>query len=446
MLAINIRHIARYFIEVIIIVILALMAFFLFIKLLDNVFPQGTTLRQIMSETDIFSSQTLLGKNKAFVAELRKQAGARMVNSIERGIVAKIQSIVKTVKSKKAGKLTWNRANVGHQLYDQDAIQTFKRSRTKILFDNNNYIDLRENSLIIIKKLQQDLVGQTRHARLILSSGRFFGKLAGKRNNPMTMEITTGNTVTKIQSTNSLTPARFNVKVNPDKSSTIAVVEGSAIISTEDQSVEVNKNQVVTVTSGKVLPEPVSLPDPVSIVAPKANQIFSYHEMPRPIKFEWKQRQNMDSYTIQIARDKYFKKLTANEMTLDNYFSHNNLKKGKYYWKVRGNIGWIEGHYSKTHVIYIEKDINPPTLKVNMPPDIMRSNQFTITGSTDTSMKIFINEIPVKVSAKGFFTQTISLQQGANLINVEAMDKAGNVSYQSKIVNVVGRKSHVKQN
>jgi hypothetical protein len=160
--------------------------------------------------------------------------------------------------------------------------------------------------------------------------------------------------------------------------------------------------------------------------------------MPRSIEFVWRQTQNTDGYTIQIARDEYFRDIITNETISNSYFTHNNLKKGKYYWRVRGSIGWIEGRYSKTRLFYVQNDISPPSLNVTMPPGITSSSTVTVNGFTEASIKIFVNERPVKVENDGSFVKTVNLQQGPNLIIVEAMDKAGNVNYQSKIVNVIG--------
>ena len=168
MATINTRLIGRNIVEAMIVVLLVFIAFFLLIRLLDSVFPQGTTLQQFMSDAGVFNDKPLARINKRFAMELTNQAGSTNQLSVEQLVVAKIESINNVVKSKKANNLTWNRADVGRQLYNLDAVQTFKDSSSKILFDNESFIDLGENSLIIIKQLERGLTDQSRNPRLIL--------------------------------------------------------------------------------------------------------------------------------------------------------------------------------------------------------------------------------------------------------------------------------------
>lgn len=434
---VNAKKFGKYTIELHIILLLVFFAFFSMLKLLDMLFPEGTSLNNLVHQVDIFTptdKRNSLGKN--IIVELNgetQELNAQIV------VVATIKSIENTVKSKPAGKIAWKRATTGLSLYNRDALQTFSRSSAAIQFDRKNIMHLGENSLIIIKQIKHDFMTSKRHARLILSTGVLHGEIRATRKSTMGMEVITGDISTSVTSVKPNKPVDFKVKINPDKSSTITVFKGQAKVSMLGKSVQVHSNQAVTLATGDAIPDPVTPIKAIRTIAPKYKGIFKYHDIPRQVKFIWQHARNADGYQIIIARDHNFKDIVVKERLKKTYFTHSNLKEGVYFWKVRGLIGWVEGVYSKINTFIVIKDVKPPSLHVNMPPDVIHSNIYKITGITDRRVKIFINGVPVHILANGTFKYKIKLVTGSNVIVVESIDVAGNVNYNTKLVTVIGK-------
>lgn len=431
------KKLGKYTIELHVILLLVFLAFFSMLKLLNLVFPQGTSLKQLVNQVDVlYPSERTNGLEKNIVLELNGETQELDVQNV---VVGTIKLIDNKVKSKPAGKIAWKRAVTGLSLYNRDAVQTYSRSSATIQFDRNNNMILGENSLIIIKQIKRDFMSSKRLTRLILSTGVLYSEIRATRESSMSLEVITGNISTSVISLNPNKPVDFKVKINPDKSSTISVLKGQAKVSMSGYSVRVNSNQAVTLANGEVIPDPITPTKAVRIIAPRHKGIFKYHDIPRQVKFLWQNVSNADGYQIIIARDAKFRDIVVDEQLKKSYFTHSNLKKGVYFWKVRGLIGWIEGEYSEVNVFIVIQDVKPPSLYVDMPPDVINTNYYKITGITDRRMKIFINGVPVHVLANGKFKYKIKLVPGSNVIVVEAIDVAGNVNYDTKLVTVVGK-------
>ncbi len=75
-------------------------------------------------------------------------------------------------------------------------------------------------------------------------------------------------------------------------------------------------------------------------------------------------------------------------------------------------------------------------LSVFFPRDglLVRTPEIEVTGSSRQDAIVGVNGIPADVEASGIFTATVSLVEGANLIEIVAADLANNVSFQTTVV------------
>ena len=58
----------------------------------------------------------------------------------------------------------------------------------------------------------------------------------------------------------------------------------------------------------------------------------------------------------------------------------------------------------------------------------------TVIGATRQDAVVGINGVPVEVNALGIFTSTVALDEGANLVEVVAVDIDGSVNFQTVVV------------
>src|SRR6266481_5777465 len=204
---------ARRSLETILALILVLGFFSAFLSILNTVFPSGPGLRDLMRSGT--SMTTVPGESPG------APPGAGGALQIAAHLTA---------------------------MRDRDAIQTLDRSNATIAFDDSNYLDMGQNSLVIIQRLEEDPALKERRSFLVMVEGDLRGRIAGARDSVVRLEVATPGAVTRLQRA----PAsggelKFKISVHPDRSSTIAVYEGSADVMARGQIVHVGANQATVV-------------------------------------------------------------------------------------------------------------------------------------------------------------------------------------------------------
>ena len=99
-----------------------------------------------------------------------------------------------------------------------------------------------------------------------------------------------------------------------------------------------------------------------------------------------------------------------------------------------------ESELSKTFTTTL--DTEDPTLDISSLEDGMtvetRKNQnFTVSGTTDPGVKVFINGRLSLPNSEGVFKQSVLLAEGENLLVIEAIDKAGNTTIAERTVTYI---------
>lgn len=429
-----VRNILKNSVEIPFVLVLVVCAFLLLLGLLNLLFPLGTPLNYIVDENKLFSQAgELFSRNPELAVEYNGQSESLNTDT---EIAANLEKVKRTVKRKRANTISWSRAKTGMNLYSRDAIQTFDRANAVIRFDEENYIDLGENSLVIIKQMNDDPLLREKLTRILVFAGELRGKISATSRKRMQMEIRSRDAVTKVMSARKDKSTLFKYKINPDHTSTVTVLEGQAVIVDKGKKVNINPFEAYTVTPGEESGVQVP-PDVVKPVTPKHRGKFFYNELPPKVKFVWSKPRHADSYTVELSRDAAFNDIITSEKVNTTYLQHGNLKQGNYYWRVKAHNGYVDGDFNQPRMFSIIQDQEPPRLEVEMPPDMARSKVFNIRGQSEPGSRLFINNKPVKIDGSGRFDYELELQKGSNTVVVEAVDTAGNSSYQSKIVNVI---------
>lgn len=417
--------------EVIFAILLVLVFFSVLLVILNVFFPSGISIRTMMSQ-----KAEAPPPPEAPTVEAPPQPDAGSQAGESEAIAAILTRAYNTVKSKRADAIAWSSATVGMELYDRDAVQTLNRSSALITFDANNYLSMGSNSLIIIKRLEQSSLAQEKRSFLVMVDGELRGKLAGSDQKSLQVEVATPSGVARIQTKGQKkNQAEFKIAINPDKSSTISVYEGEAEISAQGKTIVVNQQHSTTVAMGSAPSDPKLLPDAVQLIAPAHGDTFFYRDLSPRVTFSWKKTAGEKKYSFILARDPQFQHLVLEERPTEPHCVFGNLKDGTYYWKVSVLDGGQEGLYSDTRRFRVHQDKEPPLLKVQFPPDIVRKSTYTLAGKTEAGSQVFVMGERVKTNAEGQFEHALKLHHGVNVIVVEAVDKAGNVAYKSKMVN-----------
>ena len=434
----RIKKIIPYFMEGTLAILLVLVCFGSFMVLLNSLFPTGTSLKSLISNQDSLSRSGMGGHGKR-----RMQLDGQeldMADPSAGNAAAVLTSARNTVKSKAADGIAWQSASVGHLLYDRDAVQTQKRSAAILKFDENARLDMGENSLVIIKRITQDPVYREKRSFMVLVDGELRGKMAKAAADSVYLEIDTaaGAKVSTMGGPKAAAPVDFKVTVNPDKSSTISVYSGQAVVSAQGKTVKINANQATVVALDAAPLEPKAIPDAVSLQRPSDKGFFTYRDLSPRVRFAWSENQAADHYHFIMARDADFKDVVTDERLDRPKFTHGNLKKGTYYWKVSAIDHTTEGHFSTVRELSVKKDDKPPELKVTFPPKTMYGGRYTLRGQTEPGARVFVGGKRIKTTRSGRFKYNLMLKPGINVIVVEAFDSVNNMSYKSHSVNRKG--------
>ena len=184
--------------------------------------------------------------------------------------------------------------------------------------------------------------------------------------------------------------------------------------------------------------DPQSIPNPALLLSPAPESTVYYRDFPPRIGFTWERAESATRYHIQVANDLLFHERVLDEYSTRSQFVFGNLRAGSYYWRVSVvRSGGVEGTSSEPRPITVVQDQKPPRL-VLLAPGVsqpVRVDRILVRGQSEAGAKVYINGKPAEVEADGSFARTAALKTGVNVIVVEAVDPAGNTSYQSRIVN-----------
>jgi mannose-6-phosphate isomerase-like protein (cupin superfamily) len=412
-------------------VLMVLLFYSVFLYFLNTLFPSGTSLKTLIADQGSTDSSGLSEDgNRGFITD----DGPESDRASE---VAAVLSMTRNeVKSKGSGQIAWRSAEKGTSLYDRDAVQTLNRSAAAIRFAENTTLDMGSNSLVIIKRITHDPVYREKRSFMVLAEGDMRGKMDASDRDSVYLEITTPGAKFRTESGGpGAEEVDFKISVNPDKSTTISVYEGSAEVIAEGETVTVEANQSTVVTLNQAPIDPRDLLQAVKLKKPSGNNTFRYRDLPPKIRFTWKAQSDASRYHFIVARDAGFRDVVTDEVFSKTKFTHGNLKMGTYFWKVSAFEDTIEGFFSETRQLKVIRDRKPPTLKVKFPPQTIYRGRYNLRGKTDPGAKVFVSGKRVKTTKNGSFNYDLKLRPGINVIVVEAFDAVNNVTYRTQRIN-----------
>ncbi len=421
-------------------VVLALVLFFFLVILvtLNMVFPTGQSLFELVRPGGNYADRS--GVDGRVREHRLVTEGGDSLPGEGSGVTAVLTRAEHSVKSKRADQIAWQNAAKGMSFYDRDAVQTMEGSAATISFKEGNYLELDENSLVVLRKMERDVFLRENRTVIVLMEGKLTGQTAGTRGESLNLEVVVPGAVAQVPPPDERGRSnRFQVAVKKDDTSVLTVVEGTADLVVDGSSMEVGANQIVKIQPGK---PPVYLsppPDPPLLLAPSEGAKYLFRDIPPVVAFEWESRENIDDYHFVLAMDPLFEEIVHEEVIRDKRFSHGNLRRGDYFWRVSSLSTDQEGPFTAARGFELIQDLDPPVLEVTYPELPITGDVLELKGTTEPGARVFVGTIPVKVGEGGEFAHRLVLEGGPNVVVVEAVDKAGNVAYFSRIVNVEQR-------
>jgi hypothetical protein len=406
-------------------VVLVLLCFLVFLGLLTWTFPEGTRLSDLIKSG---SEEGLRGQRDRNLALDIGDFGSQEVVAILSGVRNK-------VKHRPRGDIAWQDSRAGQQLHHRQGVQTFDDSRATISFGEGHVLSLGENSLVVVKNAGSLTNERKRQRSLVVLNGRLDGRIGPGVDGAPGVEIVASNGESRIRPKAAGSEfAVFTAVVGEDDETTFSVSEGEAEIVSGDQRIVVKANEAVVATRDLEVSAPVALPSPPKLREP-ANEFSEVFRSRSPaIRFSWHESSGADRYRLTVARDSKFRDVVYQGDLATTEFTHTGLKAGRYFWHVQGVRADAVGFPGASRQLSLTADRQPPKLEVAFPPGLVKVPQLVMKGATDPGTKVFIADEPVEVDSSGRFEHLVSLERGANMIVVEAVDESGNTTYRSELI------------
>ncbi len=418
--------------ETIAAIVLVLAFFAVILGMMETFFPIGSRFQDLMRGDESAQQGSASGKRDILVSSQGTESNLTDPSSA----VATLSTIQQTVKSKQADSIAWRNAEAGMALQNRDAIQTQKGATAAIAFDKNNTLQLGENSLIVIRRMETGPLLGRRRAFSMAVDGELSGKLAAGSSDTIHLELTTPNTVARLKSpVQGGEETAFKITVNPDNTSTVAVFSGMAeLLTATGQQIRVEANQAATVSATGVSTRTLIPPKAPAPAAPADGDKYYYRELPPRVTFSWAPQDQTRQFHFNLARDPAFSEPVVSTALTATAYSHGNLKPGKYYWRVSSFNQLMESRAGPTRSFELVRDTDPPSLTVEFPPPTATTARQMLRGGTEPGTKLIVAGVAVTPLADGSFQHEIELERGSNVLVVEAVDLAGNASFRSQLV------------
>jgi len=413
-------------------IVLVLVFFFIIMLVLNALFPHGGL--QLFSGSEqargTGNPDRVYGQRSL---ELTREGSPQSLDGGD--WAATLVELHNQVKSKRAVDIAWQAAEAGMTLRSLDAVQTLNDSTARIRFDQRNEIDLGANSLIIIRRMEQDLLFREKRSFMVVVDGELRGRLGGEGDGNVYLEVTTPNAVARLQTGDAgETPVEFSISVDQGDQSIVTLFSGRAEVEAGGETVQLEANQLTRIAGDAVPAVPVELPKQAQLQTPVADAVFFFRDLPPRVRFSWQPPPDAKSFRLQIARDADFHDLLIDETLTDHRFMHGNLAPGTYFWRVSSFSANGEGGFSPARSFRLVADSLPPELVVEDLPERVTTAQLEIHGHSEKDARVFIAGNAVPLAGDGSFHYRLTLNPGANVIVIEAADAAGNISYSSHLL------------
>ncbi|MBP2676208.1 MAG: hypothetical protein H6Q84_3048, partial [Deltaproteobacteria bacterium] len=285
-----------------------LVALFLlaFLLLLRFLFPEGTGLRGFIRGGGSSGPVEMEGR-------FRTRDGGKVLPATVpvAGYIAETRN---DVQNRKASSIAWGRAEKGTQLYSRDAVQTARDSSASIWVGGKGTIHLGEKSLMVIRQMEREVESGAKRSILLMVDGEIRGRIEGTRQQPVTVGLESMGGVGRIVSRGGKGGAAdFRVTVNPDKTTTYSVFEGSALVQGSGRSVVVGANQYTIVSAFAPPTDPAALPAAPEIAGPGDGAEYLFRSLPPRVRFSWTAAEDAEAFRVVLARDPEFRNTVVDE-------------------------------------------------------------------------------------------------------------------------------------
>ena len=406
-------------------VALVALFFLAFLFLLDFLFPAGTGLRTLIRGGETVD---LGAEDAGRETGPRGRRDSPPPSAPVAGYVAMTQN---SVQSRQADSVAWEHAAKGMVLHPRDAVQTARNSSASIRVGEKGTIDLGENSLVVLQRVEKDAALREQRSFLLIVDGELRGRIEGTRQHPAALDVASAGGVGRIVSRGGDEGAAdLRVSVNPDRETTYSVFEGIAEVEGSGRTVRIGPNEYTVVAPSAPPTSPAALPAAPVLLGPADGAEYRFRSLPPRVRFSWEAGEPAEAYRIVLARDAGFRDRLVDEWVADPSFTHGNLGAGAYFWRASAKRGGVESGYPKARTVVLVQTGAPPPLQAEVGP-VPGGDRALVRGRTAPGASLLVAGKAVVPGERGEFDCFVPLERGINMIVVESSDAAGNTAYRS---------------
>ncbi len=422
-------RVVRPLLELGLIIALCLVFFAAFFGLLQAVFPLGIALHEMVAAPE----------GPGAVAGGAPQPSQRLdgAGGLDANLpmVARLEALSSDVWTRRADQIAWLGSEQGQILHDRDGIQTSKRGEAVVRFDEGNALRLGKSTLVIIRQPTYDALTRTRVGKVLLASGELQADLSASALGTTRVEVTLAAGESHVTAEGPVDgDGSLRIKVDPTGQAAVAVYAGTAVLQHGDETLRFGPNEYAVVDAQGNLGTPEKLPEAPVAVSPDDGAVYVYRDRAPEVTFAWGTTPLDDRYRLTVARDPQFRQVVIDERLAQHRLSCSTLKAGTYYWRINACRGEVESPSSATRAVQVDNDSAGPALTVALPPAVVETASYALTGVTEPDARLIVGDETVPVGREGQFQHVVQLRPGVNVIVVQAIDAAGNTTYQSAIV------------
>jgi len=399
-----------------------LVSFLFFMGILSLSFPEGSGLHNLLERPGELTNP----RESHIDIRAPEDLGAP-------SFVAVLDDVQHKVKEKREDSVSWEPAHGGQPLGERHSVQTYEGSRATIAFDEGSRLVLGENSLVIVRRLEERRDVRQKRAAVVLLGGAVEGTLGPADGGQMELEVVTGAATSRIRRSGGR-ETEFRMVADGDRAATLQVFGGAAEFEAGGRKVQLSADSWVRLSADGTVTGPLALPGVPTLEAPASAARYTFREQPPEVRFAWDPVPGAESYDFEVARDAEFRDRVLERRVAEAELRHDNLAAGRYFWRVSGVQGGARGRPGLARTFELECDRDAPALVVEFPTGPVSEPTFVVRGSAEPGSQVYVAGRKTTLSEAGTFEERIDLAPGTSVLVVEAYDAAGNVTTRSSSV------------
>lgn len=357
------------------------------------------------------------------VASQAEQLALNALKEANRLRQVSAQAILKhftgTVQSQKTSDLVWNNLNEKSSLEEREKVRTLSNSTATILFVDDSRLQLSENSQAVIQAMQVDRLSNKKNVKVSLAQGDVFA-LLGHGGQQKTMDLKVPGITMDSKSANfwmSRKQSTTKIANYDDEEMKVQAAGGETTL---------GKNQGTLVKQGQKPTQARDLLGAPKLLFPQEGQTV----YTSAVTFAWEAVPGASTYVIELGDSSSFDNIKLRQANLRNTeVKISDLENGVVFWRVIAvDKAGFPGIKLKGARMVVQIDVMPPQLIVLEPAEnaVVSQSTIQVKGTAEPNTQLQINSQPVPLTQNGAFEHPISLQEGANRIQLQLEDLAGN--------------------